>query len=109
MLLSCQFVEEPQFEQRPAAARPIPSQRGAGAGAGRRADIEILEHTHSSHHEAGCRLQRGDTGDMQRTEQSFVKLCTGTPAPGPRTPLSLLGHLGKRQNVKWIFATIVFV
>ena len=47
-LVSCQFVEEPQSEQRPAAAA------WCGAGAGRGADIEILEHTHSSHDELQC-------------------------------------------------------
>ena len=92
-LVSCQFVEEPQSEQRPAAAA------WCGAGAGRGADIEILEHTHSSHDELQCAaVQCGDTGDMQRTGQSFVKLCTETPAPVPRrTLLILLDHLRKRK------------
>ena len=93
LLVSCQFVEEPQSEQRPAAAA------WCGAGAGRGADIEILEHTHSSHDELQCAaVQCGDTGDMQRTGQSFVKLCTETPAPVPRrTLLILLDHLRKRK------------
>ena len=90
-LVSCQFVEEPQSEQRPAAA--------AWCGAGLGAEQILKFSSILIHHLTSCSVQQcGDTGDMQRAEKSFVKLCTETPAPVPRrTLLILLDHLGKRK------------
>ena len=74
-------------------------QQPPGAGPGPGAEQILKFSSILIHHMTSCSVQQcGDTGDMQRAEQSFVKLCTETPAPVPRrTLLILLDHLGKRK------------
>ena len=74
-------------------------QQPPGAGPGPGAEQILKFSSILIHHLTSCSVQQcGDTGDMQRAGQSFVKLCTETPAPVPRrTLLMLLDHLGKRK------------
>ena len=100
LLVSCQFVEEPQSEQRPAAAA------WCGAGAGRGADIEILEHTHSSPDELQCAALLWRYWQYAARGAEFCEALhrdTGTSATADTTdPARSFGKT-------WIFASIVIV